>query len=33
MINAARRDFVDECGLPRDAFFCDAFVTTAENPA
>ncbi len=33
MINAARRDFVDECALPRDAFFCDAFVTTAENPA
>jgi 2Fe-2S type ferredoxin len=27
MINAARHDFVKECELPPDAFFCDAFVT------
>ena len=26
MIQAARQAFVDERGLPRDAFFCDAFV-------
>lgn len=29
MINAARADFASRCGLPRDAFFCDAFVTAA----
>ncbi len=28
MINAARRDFVHERGLPADDFHCDAFVTT-----
>lgn len=27
MINAARADFVNQCALPGDAFFCDAFVT------
>jgi NAD(P)H-flavin reductase/ferredoxin len=27
MINAARQDFVEQCALPSDAFFCDAFVT------
>ena len=31
MINAAREDFVKECGLPVDAFYCDAFVTTAAG--
>jgi NAD(P)H-flavin reductase/ferredoxin len=27
MINAAREDFIDQRGLPSDAFYCDAFVT------
>ncbi|ETF01537.1 flavin oxidoreductase [Advenella kashmirensis W13003] len=30
MISAARQDFVYERGLDRDAFYCDAFVSTAE---
>ncbi len=31
MIDAARRDFTTRCGLPDDAFFCDAF-TFATDP-
>lgn len=31
MITAARKDFTGQCGLPADAFFCDAFVTEAAQ--
>jgi NAD(P)H-flavin reductase/ferredoxin len=31
MITAARKDFTGVCGLPADAFFCDAFVTEAAQ--
>ena len=30
MIDAARRDFVGQCGLPVDEFFADAFTTQAD---
>jgi CDP-4-dehydro-6-deoxyglucose reductase, E3 len=30
MIDAARRDFANECGLPEDHFFADAFTTQAD---
>jgi hypothetical protein len=30
MINAARRDFAAERGLPPGDFHCDAFVTPAD---
>jgi len=30
MIDAARRDFVGQCGLPVDDFFADAFTTQAD---
>lgn len=33
MIEAARADFTARCGLPPDAFFCDAFVTPADQAA
>ncbi|MDX9943676.1 MAG: CDP-6-deoxy-delta-3,4-glucoseen reductase, partial [Azonexus sp.] len=29
MIDAARRDFVEQCKLPEDAFFADAFTFSA----
>lgn len=31
MVDAARADFSNLCGLPEDAFFADAFVTEAER--
>lgn len=31
MIDAARRDFSDLCGLPEEAFFADAFVSEADK--
>lgn len=31
MITAARNDFTGQCGLPTDAFFCDAFVIEAAQ--
>ena len=31
MVEAARHDFCSEHGLPRDAFFCDVFVTPADS--
>lgn len=31
MITAARKDFTGQCGLPADAFYCDAFVTEAAQ--
>jgi len=30
LIEAARRDFAAECGLPEDQFFADAFTTQAD---
>ncbi len=35
VVDAARRDFTAQCGLPPDAFFADAFTTSADtaNPA
>jgi CDP-4-dehydro-6-deoxyglucose reductase len=30
MIDAARRDFVGQCGLPDGEFFADAFTTQAD---
>ncbi|HEX7386147.1 MAG TPA: CDP-6-deoxy-delta-3,4-glucoseen reductase [Castellaniella sp.] len=31
MVEAARRDFVQRCGLARDAFFADAFTSEADK--
>lgn len=31
MVNAARRDFVEKCGLPPERFFADLFLTTADR--
>lgn len=31
MVNAARRDLVEKCGLPRERFFADAFLTAADR--
>ncbi|MGS1116684.1 CDP-6-deoxy-delta-3,4-glucoseen reductase [Castellaniella sp. UC4442_H9] len=31
MVEAARRDFVQRCGLPPDAFFADAFTSEADR--
>ncbi|MFA7436922.1 CDP-6-deoxy-delta-3,4-glucoseen reductase [Castellaniella sp.] len=31
MVEAARRDLVQHCGLPADCFFADAFVTEADR--
>jgi len=33
MVNAARRDLVQTCGLPADEFFADSFVTQADVAA
>ncbi len=33
MIDAARAEFADACGLPADAFFADSFVTEADKAA
>jgi CDP-4-dehydro-6-deoxyglucose reductase len=30
MVEAARRDFTAQCGLPEDAFFADAFTSQAD---
>jgi CDP-4-dehydro-6-deoxyglucose reductase len=30
MVDAARRDYVDHCGLPPEEFFADAFTTEAD---
>ena len=30
MVDAARRDFVSQCGLPEDEFFADSFTTAAD---
>jgi len=31
VIDSARRDFVERCGLPQDAFFADAFTSAADS--
>lgn len=31
MIDAARHDFINSCGLPADSFFADAFTTEADK--
>ena len=31
MVEAAQRDFTQQCGLPEDAFFADAFTTEADK--
>ncbi len=33
MVDAARRDFVEKCGLPPDRFFADLFLTAADRLA
>ena len=33
VVDAARRDYVAQCGLPADAFFADAFTTEADLQA
>ena len=33
MVHAARRDFVERCGLPPDRFFADLFLTAADRLA
>lgn len=33
MIDAARKDFVERCGLPAEAFFSDAFTFAADSKA
>ncbi|MFA7668124.1 MAG: CDP-6-deoxy-delta-3,4-glucoseen reductase [Burkholderiaceae bacterium] len=30
MVDSARRDFIDDCGLPESEFFADAFTTAAD---
>ena len=30
MVDAARRDFTEQCGLPADEFFADAFTSQAD---
>jgi CDP-4-dehydro-6-deoxyglucose reductase len=30
MVDAARRDFTQRCGLPEDEFFADSFTTQAD---
>ena len=30
MIDAARRDFTAQCGLPEDQFFADSFTSEAD---
>ncbi len=33
VVESARRDFVQECRLPADAFYADSFLTTADKTA
>jgi len=33
MVEAARRDFIQACGLPMEQFFSDAFLSRADLPA
>ena len=31
MVDAARRDFVAQCGLPDEAFYADSFTSEADK--
>jgi CDP-4-dehydro-6-deoxyglucose reductase len=31
MVDAARRDFTQQCGLPTDEFFADSFTSEADK--
>jgi CDP-4-dehydro-6-deoxyglucose reductase len=33
MVDASRRDFIADCGLPADEFYADAFTTAADIAA
>jgi CDP-4-dehydro-6-deoxyglucose reductase len=33
MVDSARKDFVEQCGLPEDEFYADSFTTQADAPA
>jgi CDP-4-dehydro-6-deoxyglucose reductase len=33
MVDSARRDFTEKCGLPEGEFFCDSFTTAADKAA
>jgi CDP-4-dehydro-6-deoxyglucose reductase len=33
MVDAARRDFTTQCGLPENEFYADSFTTAADRPA
>jgi len=33
MVDAARRDFTTQCGLPENEYFADSFTTAADRPA
>jgi len=30
MVDSARRDFIERCGLPEDEFYADSFTTQAD---
>jgi len=33
MVNAAKKDFIEQCRLPEEEFFCDSFTTAADKAA
>ena len=33
MVDAAKKDFTTQCGLPEEEFFCDSFTTAADKAA
>ncbi|MBM3394737.1 MAG: CDP-6-deoxy-delta-3,4-glucoseen reductase, partial [Betaproteobacteria bacterium] len=33
MVDAARKDFSEQCNLPEDAFYCDSFTPAVAAPA
>ena len=33
MVDSARRDFIEKCGLPEDEFYADSFTTAADLAA
>jgi CDP-4-dehydro-6-deoxyglucose reductase len=33
MVDSARRDFIQKCGLPENEFFSDSFTTAADKAA
>jgi CDP-4-dehydro-6-deoxyglucose reductase len=32
VINSAKKDFIEQCGLPEEEFFADSFTTEADLP-